>query len=500
MPLNEHPPWWQGAVIYQIYPRSFQDSDGDGIGDLPGLRSRVDHLRDLGIGAVWLSPVYPSPMLDFGYDISDFTGVDPLFGSMRHLDAVVDALHARDIRLILDFVPNHTSSQHPWFLASRSSRSSPQRDWYVWSDPSPGGGPPNNWLSRFGGSAWTLDRATGQYYYHAFLAEQPDLNWRNPAVRDAMKDVLRYWMRRGVDCFSVDASAVLAEDALLRNDPVDPEWDDTQPPPERLKRTFTDDRNETLTYLAELREVTDEFPNRVLLGEVQGDTDRIGRFYSSRGRKLFHLPLNFVLLDVPWDVDSVAAAIDAYLSAIQDRGWPNWILGSHDKCRIATRIGDAQARVAAMLLFTLPGTPIFYAGDEIGMRNVPIPSAEARDPFERLVPGFGLNRDPERAPMRWDASANAGFTSGTPWLPVGDNVAACNVSTQREDDRSMLNLYRRLIQLRRNNSVLSAGTFEPARSHGHVMLCSRREPGGEFSVALNLSDAPATVRLPRRAR
>jgi len=277
--------WWQRGVSYQIAPLSFQDTNGDGKGDLAGIIDRLPYLEWLGVDAVWLCPIYRSPMCDFGYDISDFCDVDPLFGTLRDFDELLAAMHARSMKLLLDFVPNHTSAEHPWFVESRSSRSSPRRDWYVWVDPDRNGGPPNNWLSRFGGSAWELDHSTGQYFYHAFLPKQPDLNWRNPAVRQAMAGVLRFWLRRGVDGFRVDASAVLIEDDLLRDDPPDPKYDPkTIPPPQRLTRVFTDDRPETMECLAQLRSVIDEFPERVLAGEVQGKTDRIGHFYGQGQR------------------------------------------------------------------------------------------------------------------------------------------------------------------------------------------------------------------------
>jgi alpha-glucosidase len=400
----------------------------------------------------------------------------------------------------MDFVPNHTSDRHPWFQSSRAARNNPKRDWYVWHDPGPNGGPPNNWLSRFGGSAWTLDRTTGQYYYHAFLEQQPDLNWRNPEVRRAMANVLRFWMKRGVDGFRVDASAVLLEDALLRNDPPNPDWDSGTPPPERLKRVFSDGRTETLGCLAELREVVDEFSDRVLLGEVQGAIGRVGRFYEYRERPLLHLPLNFALLDVPWDVDSIAGVMDQYLAALPRGGWPDWVIGSHDKCRIATRVGTPQARVAAMLLFTLPGTPVLYAGDEIGLQNVPIPSDQAKDPFERLVPCYGLNRDPERSPMRWDGTQHAGFTRGRPWLPVGQGVEDCNVEAQRRDPHSMLALYRRLIRLRHDSPALSEGTFEPARSVDNTLVYLRRCGSEEVRVFLNIGDTIQHISVPDYSR
>jgi alpha-glucosidase len=484
--------WWKCCPIYQIYPRSFQDSNGDGIGDLPGIISRVDYLAWLGIGTVWLAPIYRSPMVDFGYDISDYTDVDPVFGSLEDVDRLIDALHTRDIKIILDVVPNHTSDQHQWFKESRSSRSNPKRGWYVWADPGPDGRPPNNWLSRFGGSAWDWDETTGQYYYHAFLPEQPDLNWHNPEVREAFADVLRFWLKRGVDGFRVDASAVLAEDSLLRDDPPNPDFNERMPPPERLKRVFTDARPETMQYIEEMRSVIDEFPDRVLVGEVQGGIGRIGQFYGDE-RPRFHLPLNFLLLDTKWDVVSLAANIDQYLNAIPDGAWPVWVLGSHDKSRIATSAGIVQARIAAMLLFTLPGTPIFLSGDEIGLPNAEIPNGFARDPFEIRVPGYGLNRDPERAPMQWDGSNKAGFTTGVPWLPLGRHIDDCNVAVQRDDRHSMLTLYRRLLSLRQREPVLLAGRFEPLRSQGDVLLFERALNTRRILVALNIGDREQIV-------
>jgi alpha-glucosidase len=481
--------WWQSATIYEIAPISFQDSNGDGKGDLPGLISRLDYLEWLGVGAVWLTPIYRSPMLDLGYDVADFCDVDPIFGTLADFDRLVTSLHARGIKLIIDFVPNHTSDQHPWFRESRASRASAKRDWFVWADPAPNGGPPNNWLSRFGGSAWEWDEATGQYYYHSFLREQPDLNWRNPAVRDAMSEVLRFWMRRGVDGFRVDASAVLAEDALLRDDPPNPDANDSAPPPQRLKRIFTDDRPESMRYIEELRCVLDEFPDRVLTGEVQGKTDRIGHFYGEKVPR-FHLPLNFALLDTPWDALSLQAHIDAYLNAIPDKAWPDWVIGGHDKPRVASKIGQAQMRVLAMLLLTLKGTPFFFAGDELGMERVRIPPEKVQDPFEKLVGGYGLNRDPERAPMRWDDSAKGGFTRGEPWLPLGDDVAKRNVAVLQKDERSLLWLYRRLLHLRRAEPALLAGAYEPVRSRNDILSYMRVGNDTKLLIALNLTDEP----------
>jgi alpha-glucosidase len=486
--------WWQRGVIYQIAPMSFQDSNGDGKGDLKGIIRRLSHLEWLGINAIWLCPIYPSGMRDFGYDIIDFCNIDPVFGTLEDFDALLDETHARGIKLLLDFVPNHTSAEHPWFKESRSSRSNPKRNWYVWAESGHNGGPPNNWLSRFGGSAWTWDDATQQYYYHAFLPDQPDLNWRNPEVRDAMADVMRFWLRRGVDGFRVDASAVLIEDDLLRDDPPNPEYDPKMtPPPQRLTRVFTDDRPESMECLTELRAVIDEFPERVLAGEVQGKTSRIGHFYGNE-HPCLHLPLNFALLDANWNPLTVQAAIDAYLNAIPENGWPDWVIGGHDKRRVASRIGQPQARILAMLLFTLKGTPFFFAGDEIGMTDVPIAPECVQDVFEKLVPGYGLNRDPERSPMRWDDSDNGGFTSGHPWLPMGDDVLQRNVLRLQQDPHSIIWLYRRLIELRRSEPALTAGSYEPMRSSNDVLMYKRSNADKQLLVALNFSPTPR--RLP----
>lgn len=482
-------PWWQQAVFYEIATISFQDSDGDGKGDLQGLLSRIDYLEWLGIGAVWLTPIYPSPMLDLGYDISDFCDVHPQLGTLEQFDHLLEKLHRRDIRLILDFVPNHTSDQHAWFKESRSARENARRDWYIWVDPGRDGGPPNNWQSRFSGSAWEWDERTGQYYYHSFLRQQPDLNWRNREVRDAMADVLRFWMKRGVDGFRVDASAVLAKDELLRDNPPDPEADDSKPPPQRFRNIFNDDRPEAMAYLADMREVIDAFDDRVLCGEVQGKTDRIGHFYG-QDRPRLHLPLNFVLLDSQWDAVFLQGSLDAYLNAIPDKAWPDWVIGGHDKHRVASKLGQSQARIVAMLSLTLRGTPFFYAGDELGMEQVPIPADRVTDPFEKLLHGYKLNRDPERTPMRWNTGRNAGFSDGEPWLPMGADIEKRNVSVLREDERSLLWLYKRLLALRRQEPALMTGAYIPLRSQNDILSFKRTDGDAAFLIALNLKHEP----------
>ncbi len=489
--------WWQRGIVYQVYPRSFQDSDGDGVGDLPGITARLDHLRRLGVDAVWISPVFPSPMADFGYDVSDYCGIHPLFGTLEDFDRLLAEAHARGLRVILDFVPNHTSDRHPWFVESRRSRDDPKRDWYLWRDPAPDGGPPNNWLSNFGGPGWTLDAATGQYYYHAFLAEQPDLNWRNPEVVEAMLGVLRFWLDRGVDGFRVDVIYHLLEDADFRDNPPNPEWTPGGNPYHAVLPVHTVDQDEVHGLVARMRRLFDEYEERVLIGEIYLPLERLVRYY---GEDLggAHLPFNFQLILAPWDARHVARLIDEYEAALPEGGWPNWVLGNHDQHRIASRVGPEQARVAAMLLLTLRGTPTLYYGDEIGMRDVPIPPERVQDPFEKRVPGKGLGRDPERTPMQWDAGPGAGFTTGDPWLPLADDWRAVNVEAERGDPGSMLALYHRLIELRRGEPALEVGRFEPVAAEGDVLAYLRRG-GGDFLVALNLGPHPHVLRRPADA-
>ncbi len=483
--------WWQRGVVYQIYPRSFQDSDGDGVGDLPGVLSRLDHLAALGVDAVWISPIYPSPMADFGYDVSDYTGVDPAFGSLDDFDRLVSAAHARGLRVILDYVPNHSSDRHPWFAESRSSRANPKRAWYVWRDPAPGGGPPNNWLSEFGGPAWTFDAATGQFYYHAYLPEQPDLNWREPAVREAMLGALRFWLDRGVDGFRVDAIHHLFEDHDLRDNPPNPDWRPGMSPARRVVRTRTMDLPEVHGAVAAMRRVSDGYPgDRVLIGEAYLPIDRLMAYYGA-DLSGFQLPFNFHLLSTPWRARDVAALAGRYEAALPPGAWPNWVLGNHDRSRVASRLGPAQARVAAMLLLTLRGTPTIYQGDEIGMADVPIPPDRVQDPWERNVPGLGLGRDPVRTPMQWDAGPNAGFAreGAEPWLPLAPDCAAVNVAAQAADPRSMLSLHRALLALRRAEPALSVGSYAPVEGAEEDVLAYERRDGAagrRLLVALNL--------------
>lgn len=488
--------WWQSGAIYQVYPRSFQDSDGDGIGDLKGIEARLDHLVALGVDALWISPIFPSPMADFGYDVADYCGVDPRFGTLADFDDLLAAAHARGLKALLDFVPNHSSSAHPWFRESRASRDNPKRDWYIWRDPAPDGGPPNNWISDFGGSAWEWDAVTGQYYYHAFLKEQPDLNWRNPALRAAMMDVLRFWFDRGVDGFRIDVLWHMVKHAQFPDNPPNPAYRPEMGGMHAVLQLHSTDQPEVHAIAAEMRRIADGYDgDRVLIGEIYLPVERLMHYYGQETPEV-HLPFNFQLIEATWDARHLAALIGEYERALPPGGWPNWVLGNHDRPRIASRVGERQARVAAMLLLTLRGTPTIYYGDEIGLADVAIPRDRVQDPRELREPGLGLGRDPVRTPMPWNDSEHAGFTSGEPWLPLGPDWSTRNVAAQGGDEASMLALYRRLLHLRRKHAALAVGDFRLIEAEGDVLAFERRHGDERIVVALNLGAEPQPFALP----
>lgn len=483
--------WWQKAIIYQIYPRSFQDSNGDGIGDLPGILQRLDYLKWLGIEAIWLSPVFPSPMADFGYDISDYQGIHPLFGSLADFDQLLAELHRLDMKLILDLVPNHTSDQHPWFLESRSSRNNPKRNWYLWEDARPDGSVPNNWLSVFGGNAWEWDKKTGQYYYHAFLKEQPDLNWRNPEVQEAMLNVMRFWLDKGVDGFRVDVMWYMIKDLQLRDNPPNPDYQSHRPTSEQLIDVYSTDQPEVHELARTMRKVLEEYEERMMIAELYLPVDRLVTYYGADHDEA-HLPFNFILLSLPWEPEKIAAAIDEYETALPSEGWPNWVLGNHDRPRTASRIGLQQAKVAAMLLLTLRGTPTIYYGEEIGMRDVPIPFEEMQDPQGINMPDKNLSRDPCRTPMQWSPEKNAGFTRTRPWLRVDTNFARENVKVQKSDPHAMLLFYKRLIALRKKEPSLTTGNYKLIFADKQLLAYTRQATHEQaFLILLNLSHRPA---------
>lgn len=472
-------PWWQSAVFYQIYPRSFAVSGpGRPHGDLAGIEARLDHLSWLGVDAVWLSPFYRSPMDDFGYDVADHCDVDPTFGTLDDFDRLVESCHRRGLRLLVDFVPNHTSDQHPWFQAARSSRDDPHRDWYVWRDGTPDT-PPNNWRAAFtDGPAWTWDEATGQWYLHLFLPSQPDLDWSRPAVREAMHDVVRFWLDRGVDGFRVDVVHCLGKDPALPDNP---------PEIAAIPHSALNDVPLTHERIRELRRLVDSYPgDRLLLGEVYLlDTDRVATYYGA-GDEL-HLSFNFPPMYAPWSARRWRRQIDRTRQAIDGRGaWPTWVLSNHDNQRHRTRYGgsEARARAAAFILLGLRGSPVLYAGEEIGLEDAIVP------PERQLDPG---GRDGCRAPIPWSGDPDHGWFSPDQWLPWPPEADRRNVAAQRADERSILHLYRRLLTARRKSTALQLGDFAWLDAPEDVLAWRRRDDAGERIVVVNMGGEPAEV-------
>jgi alpha-glucosidase len=501
--------WWKHGVIYQIYPRSFQDSNGDGIGDLDGIIERLDYLNDgtersLGIDGIWLSPTFPSPMKDFGYDVSDYEDVHPDFGTLKTMDRLIAEAHKRGIRIVLDFVPNHTSSEHPWFRASRSSVDSPKRDWYVWRDAKDDGTPPNNWIGAFGGPAWEWDQETQQYYLHSFLVEQPDLNWRNPQVERAMHDVLRFWMDRGVDGFRIDVMDRILKDPALGNNPPNPDRSWGRRAGMTALQLHTQDQNwpDIIDAVRRIRTTVDAYPERMTVGEVFGTPENIVRYYGGETSDGLHLAFNFSLTRLHgsrWTAENVRKRVDAFESALPGPSWPNVVLGNHDIDRFISRVdhdghGAERARAAAVLLLTLRGTPFVYYGEEIGMANTEIPEHRLQDPARR----YGRGRDPERTPMQW--TRDGGFSHRDPWLPYGD--LAVNVQAQEKDPASMLSLYRTLMWARRRSKALTMGAYAavdglPEPVFGFTRVHADGEPDGERTLTLlNFASEAVAFELP----
>jgi alpha-glucosidase len=494
--------WWKHSVIYEIYPRSFQDSNCDGVGDLNGITQRLDYLKDLGVDAIWITPMYPSPQVDFGYDIADYTAIDPQYGTMADFDRLIKEAKARNIRVIVDFVPNHTSDKHSWFIESSSSRSNPKRDWYIWRDGKAPGQPPNNWLSWFGHSAWKFDPKTDQYYYHHFYPEQPDLNWRNPEVRKAMYNVLRFWLDHGVAGFRLDAVSRLFEDPNLHDDPILPGKNAYGDP--NIDHLYTNDLPEVHDVLREMRQVVDQYPgNPVLISET--DEPNIAELTKLYGSKLdeIQLPMDFQVADVN---QLSAARFRELIDQIEDNsagGQPYFFFNNHDQQRTWDRYGDAVhndaiARLLASLLLTTRATPQLYYGEEIGMVTTPPTRKEdVKDPIGKLGWPNEKGRDGERTPMQWDISKNAGFsTSATTWLPVPPSYQQRNVAVEQRDPDSLLNFYKQLIRLRRNEPALRCGPQVTLnRQDPDVLSYLRTNPktGESVLVVLNMSKHSKTV-------
>lgn len=503
--------WWQSGVIYQVYPRSFSDSNGDGIGDLPGITKRLAYLHWLGVDALWISPFYPSPMVDAGYDVSDYTDVDPVFGDLAAFDTLVQQAHEYGIKIIIDFVINHTSDQHPWFLESRASKEHSRRSWYVWADPKADGSPPNNWLSLFGGPAWDLDTTTGQYYLHSFAPQQPDLNWRNPEVQQAMFDVVRFWLEHEVDGLRIDAAQMIMKDPLLRDNPLNQEKARVTYKPmgsayEEYVHLHDKEHPDIHEVYRSLRSLLDSYSQeqpRVALGELHILDRAVWASYYGANLDEIHIPFNFDMVFAPWDARSVRQSVETLQASLPPGAWPSYVLGNHDEARVASRIGPVQARLAMFLLLTLRGTPTLYYGDELGMHNGDIPAERMQDPIERRQPGQGLGRDPERTPMQWDQSPNAGFCPPEvePWLPVPDDYLQANVALEREDPRSLLTLTQRLIALRRSAPALNIGSYQPVEDVPEDCFVYVRQSGRQrYLVALNFSMQEQVVRLPEFGR
>jgi alpha-glucosidase len=490
----------EGLVIYQIYPRSFQDTNNDGVGDLPGIISRLDYLQSLGITAIWLSPIFPSPMVDFGYDIKDYCAVDPLFGSLADLDHLIAEAHKRHIKILLDLVINHTSDQHPWFQAACSSPHDKQRDWYVWRDPKADGTPPNNWISTFGGSAWELDTASGQYYLHSFFKEQPDLNWSNPAVRHAIKQVMHFWLDRGVDGFRLDAVYWYGKDKLFRDEPANPAYQpDANLPYDAVLHTYSKGDARLYGYLDELAATLAEYHDRFMVMEVYPDDPMHIPSY----RKFYDLvnplvaaPFNFGILSLPWGTKQFETFINAFQKSLKPSDTAVYVSGNHDRPRLASRVGIPATRAGALLQLSLPGVAVIYYGEEIGMQSVPIPPAEIKDRYEKNVPGRSQGRDPERTPMQWSHATHAGFSAARPWLPVASNYQQQNVDVQSKDPESLFNFYKELIRLRQTAEVIQRGSYTPLDlKHADLFAFQRQWEEHTWAIVVNFSRAE-TLSLP----
>ena len=480
--------WWQHAVFYEVYPRSFADSNGDGIGDLTGITSKLDYLHKLGVDAIWITPCFPSPQVDFGYDVSDYDNIDPMYGTLADYDKLVKEAHKRHIRVILDFVVNHTSDQHPWFLDSESSRSSAHRDWYIWRDGKGPGQPPNNWESLFGGSAWKFDPTTRQYYYHYFYPQQPDLNWRNPAVESAMFDVTRFWYKRGTAGFRLDAVDILFEDEKLHDNTFIPGSDKFGRP--NMDEKYNRRLPEVHSELQKLRKVADEY-DAVLIGETwTPDVNELKQYYGEHNNEL-QLPMDLLLTSLPLSPPVLRNHIAIVDSA---GGWPTYVISNHDIIRSYTRYGDGVhnddiAKMMAAFYLTLRGTPIMYYGEEIGMENNdPKTKDEVKDPIGKVNWPIEKGRDGERTPMQWTSGTNAGFTTGTPWLPVPASAQTHNVKTEEKDQTSILNFYKKLLELRKEEAALVEGNYTPLNTADpNVLSYLRKYKTETVLVAINMS-------------
>lgn len=490
--------WREGAVVYQIYPRSFMDASGDGVGDLKGIIKKLDYLNgkknSLGVTAIWLSPIYTSPMADFGYDVSNYTDIDPLFGKLADLKKLVKEAHKRGIKVMMDFVPNHSSDEHPWFEESRSSLDNPKRDWYIWRDPTKNGGPPNNWLSIFNGPAWEYDERTKQYYLHTFLTKQPDLNWENPEVREAIKNAMRFWLDLGIDGFRVDAVDTLSKDLSFRNDTRRKDIDPAHHNSNEywvMTHTYSREGPKLFKRLKEMSDVLKEYDDRFMVAEAHPESREKLQGYLDYYEQIdpaHCAPFNFDGIFIPWEAAEFQKFIDAFQGAMEPAYTPVYALGNHDESRLSSRFGAGAVRTAAMMLLTLPGMAFVYYGEELGMHDVPIPEELRQDP--------GAHRDPERTPMQWDATPHAGFSKAKPWLPVAHDYKKVNVAVQQKDKHSVLNLYKQLIRFRQDSPALRSGSYEQIKGTKDIFAFKRVKDNETLLILLNFSNAAKPYRLP----
>jgi alpha-glucosidase len=488
--------WWRDGIIYQIYPRSFADSNDDGIGDLPGIISKLDYLHALGVDAIWLSPIYPSPDVDFGYDVADYCEIDPKFGTMQDFEALVKGANKRDIHIILDLVLNHTSDQHPWFLEAKKSKDNPYHDWYLWQDPKPNGDPPNNWASWFGGPAWEFDPDLGQYYYHMFHKEQPDLNWRNPDVRAAMLDVFRFWLKKGVDGFRLDVFNAYFKDPEFKDNPSQfgiRAFD-------RQKHIYDISQPEMFPVLQEIRTIMDKRKDTYVVGETFLADPQQTAQYCGDGK--LHAAFNFDFAQNRWHPKRFLQSALRWYQSLGDNAWPNNFLSNHDMRRAASRYclgeDDRRAKVALAMLLTIKGTPFMYYGEEIGLRDIPIRKlSEVKDPVGKTFWPLFNGRDGCRAPMQWNDQIHAGFSSAETWLPVHANYPKRNVDQQITDPESLLIFCKHIIQVRKEEPALQRGDFIPlVNDPRHFLAFLRTYLDDQVLVVLNFSSRELIYDIP----
>ncbi|MDR1683375.1 MAG: hypothetical protein LBS25_08330 [Candidatus Symbiothrix sp.] len=477
--------WWKHGIVYHIYPQSFKDANRNGIGNLQGIIQKMDYLTDLGITAVWLSPIYESPMIDGGYDITDHKQIDPVFGRIDDFRQLLEAAHQRNIRIIMDLVLNHTSDQHPWFVESRSSKENVKRDWYIWQAPK-NRKRPNNWMTNFGKSAWQYDRPTGEYYYHSFFAGQPDLNWRNPEVKIALFDIVKFWLDLGVDGFRLDVINMLIKDKLLRRNPINPLNDNV----------FNRNQPEVYEILKEFRSILDQYPNQVSIGEIYAlppGRPQLATSFLGNGSDMLHLVFDFSLVYSLWNASAYYKVVDNYYRNIPAGAWSCFFLSNHDVGRCTKRFGFelykyAKAKLRAVMLLTLRGTPFIYYGDEIGMENAFVPKRKINDLYGQIFWPFYQGRDGSRTPMQWSDGVYADFSSEEPWLPINKNYRKINVENESQDPQSVLSNYTKLIALRNEQDVLQSGEIEfLSKGKQNILAYSRYSENKKIIVILNFS-------------